>query len=266
MATPQDMLSVDDVAFALGARVEPMIAAELAIARNLKRFYGIEVNLARLSKPEAEASAPSAPPPREPPVLAPPPVRTTPAFPVPAVPQPPPYLPPPISATVTLEDAVHRLSVAEQRDQIADILIDFMLPRFPCGILFLVRGNEAQAWRGYAPAVDPSSIETIVFPLSVPSMFRAARERAATFRGPPPPEGVHLHGQLWKYLRCAPPVDSLVIPLRIGGRVIVLVYAHGADGGRLGESAVEELQAMCNAAGSSFVRLIQRAKDEPTPT
>jgi hypothetical protein len=267
MATPHDMLSVDDVAFALGARVEPMIAAELAIARNLKRFYGIDVNLAKLTRPEGEASAPPVPmpAPREPSVPITAPTRPTPAFPVPAALQPPPFLPPPISATVTLEDAVHRLSVAEHRDQIADILIDFMLPRFPCGMLFLVRDHEAQAWRGYAPAVDPSSVETIVFPLSVPSMFRAARERAATFRGPPPPEGAHLHGQLWKYLRCAPPVDSLVIPVRIGGRVIVLVYAHGADG-RLGEIAVEELQAMCNAAGSSFVRLIQRAKDEPTPT
>jgi hypothetical protein len=265
MATPQDMLVVDDVAFALGARVEPMISAELAIARNLKRFYGIDVNLARLTRPDPEASAPPKPSSREIRALSPAPSRRTPAIPPPAVPEPLPYLAPPISAAVTLEDAVHRLSVAEHRDQIADILIDFMLPRFPCGIIFLLRGNEAQAWRGYAPAVDARSIETIVFPLTIPSMFRAARDRATVFRGPPPAEGAHLHGQIWKYLRCQAPVESLVIPVLIAERVIVIVYAHGADGSRLGESAVQELQAMCNAAGNSFVRLIQRVKDGHKP-
>ena len=261
MATPQDMLVVDDVAFALGARVEPMIAAELAIARNLKRFYGIDVNLTRMARPEPRAASSS----REIRVPRPEPSRPTPAIPPSAVPAPMPYLPPPITATVSLEDAVHRLSVAEHRDQIADILIDFMLPRFACGIVFLLRGKEAQAWRGYAPATDAQSIETIVFPISVPSMFRMAQERGATFRGSPPPEGAHLHAQLWKYLRCQAPTESLVVPVRIAERVIVLVYAHAADGGSLSEGAVEELQAMCNAAGSSFVRLIQRAKDGQKP-
>jgi len=264
MANPQDMMVVDDVAFALGGRVEPMISAELAIARNLKRFYGIDVNLNRLTRPEMQAieSRSSSPSPGQLGGMLPEPPRPPPHLPMPS---PPPYLAPPISAAVTLEDAVHRLSVAEHRDQIADIIIDFMLPRFACGIIFLLRGSEAQAWRGYAPAVDAQSIETIVFPMTIPSMFRATRDRAATFRGPPPTEGAHLHAQIWKYLRCQPPLEAAVIPVLIGDRVIVLVYAHGSEGSRLAETAVQELQAMCNAAGSSFVRLIQRAKEGQTP-
>jgi len=45
MATPLDMLTVDDLSFALGARVEPLVAGEIAIAHNIKRLYGAEVNL-----------------------------------------------------------------------------------------------------------------------------------------------------------------------------------------------------------------------------
>jgi hypothetical protein len=264
MANPQDMLVVDDVAFVLGARVEPMVAAELAIARNLKRFYGIDVNLNRLTRPDGQVAESRSPGPTAAQMgafLTEPPRRLA----TPALPEPLPYLAPPISAAVTLEDAVHRLSVAEHRDQIADIIIDFMLPRFACGILFLLRGDEAQAWRGYAPAIDAQSIETIVFPLTIPSMFRSTRDRAVTFRGSPPAEGAHLHAQIWKYLRCQPPLESLIIPVLIGERVIVLVYAHGSDGSRMAEHAVQELQAMCNAAGSSFVRLIQRAKEGEKP-
>jgi hypothetical protein len=264
MATPQDMLIVDDVSFALGARVEPMISAELAIAHNLKRFHGIDVSLHRPARPEPPPSVARSASSREIRALASEPPRPLPSMSAPEPPAPP-SLAPPIDAAVGLEDAVHRLSVAEHRDQIADILIDFMLPRFGCGLLFLLKGADAQAWRGYAPGVDARAIETIVFPMSLPSMFRAARDRAATLRGPPPPEGVHLHNQIWKYLQCAPPAESLVIPVAIADRIILLVYAHASDAGRLPEGYVQELQAMCTAAGSSFVRLIQQAKDGHKP-
>jgi len=265
MATPHDMMIVDDVAFALGARIEPMVSAELAIARNLKRFYGIDVNLARPTRADHPAAPPGRTSTRELPIVSPEPSRPFPSFPSPAEPAPMPSLAPPASEMVTLEDAVHRLSVAEHRDQIVDILIDFMLPRFACGIVFRVRDEMAQAWHGYAPGIDARSVETITFPLSLPSMFRTAKDRAAPFRGTPPPEGAHLHNQIWKYLRCPPPTDVLVSPILIVDRVIILVYAHAPEGGPLSVNAVQELQAMCNAAGSSFVRLIQQAKDGQGP-
>jgi hypothetical protein len=96
-------------------------------------------------------------------------------------------------------------------------------------------------------------------------MFRTARDRAATFRGPPPPEGAHLQNQIWKYLHCTAPSEAVVIPVAIAERIILLVYAHAGDGGRLPESGVQELQAMCTAAGSSFLRLIQQAKEGKKP-
>jgi hypothetical protein len=45
MAAPLDVLTVDDLSFALGARVEPLVASEIVIAHNIKRLYGVEVNL-----------------------------------------------------------------------------------------------------------------------------------------------------------------------------------------------------------------------------
>jgi hypothetical protein len=266
MATPQDMLVVDDVSFALGARVEPMISAELAIARNLKRLHGIEVNLTRPAIPEPLPSVVRSSGSREIQALAAAASRPIVPLPEPTAAEPVPMLAPPLHAAVGLEDAVHRLSVCENREQIADILVDFMLPRFACGLIFLLRGTDAHVWRGFAPGIDARAIETIAFPTSIPSMFRTARDRAVTFRGAPPAEGMHLHTQIWKFLQCHVPAEVLVIPIAIAERVVTLVYAHGSEGSRLPDAYVQELQAMCSASGSSFVRLIQQAKEGHKPT
>jgi hypothetical protein len=276
MATPQDVQVVDDVSFALGARIEPMVAAELAVVRNLKRFYNLDVKVNRPATPEArprsstrsygssEIPALSSPPPPLAPPTAPAKRPTHPMLEIPI--EVPRILPPPPGAAVSLEDVVHRLSVAENRDQVADIVIDFMLPRFGCGLIFVMRGANAHVWRGFAPGVDARAIETIAFPMSMPSMFKAAKDRMATFRGPPPSEGVYLHTQIWKYLHAEPPADVVVVPIGIGERVICLVYAHATDSSRLPSDFVEELQAVCSAAANAFVRLIQRAKDGQGPT
>jgi hypothetical protein len=284
MATPQDVQVLDDVSFALGARVEPMVASELSIARNLKRFYNLDVKLARPARPEpSPRSVTKSYSSNELPVLSSPHGPASAAVSEPMTRQktrpmmapadePIPIsessiaLPPPPDAAVSLEDVVHRLSVAENRDQVADIVVDFMLPRFGCGLIFLLRGNTAHVWRGFAPGVEARAIETIAFPLAMPSVFRLSKERMATFRGPPPAEGIHLHTQIWKYLHSEPPADVVVIPITIGQRVISLVYAHATDASRLPNDYVEELQAVCSAVASAFVRLIQRAKEGQPPT
>ena len=167
----------------------------------------------------------------------------------------------PASTAVSLEDAIHRLSVCEHREQIADILLDFMLPSFGCALILLVRGPRTHVWRGYAPSVDARAVETIAFPTSMPSMFRTAKDRAVSFRGTPPEEGAHLHQQIWKYMRCPPPADVLVIPVAIGQRVVTIIYAHGSGGQRMPDAAVQELRALSAAVGSTFIRLIQRARE-----
>ena len=259
MATPQDVMLIDDVSFALGARIEPMIASELAIARNLKRFHNIEIKLTRPAKSEPGLAGSGSSLSREIPSLAgaaPLASREV----LPGLADSGTRLGPVSGAAVDLEDAIHRLSVAEHREQIADIVIDFMLPRFDCGLIFLLRGTSAHVWRGFAPGVDARAIETIAFPISMPSMFRTAKERAMTFRGSPPSDGAHLHGQIWKYLHCEAPAEVVIIPIAIRERIINLVYAH-ASNGSLPDASVHELQALCTAVGSSFIRLIQRAKE-----
>jgi hypothetical protein len=277
MATPQDAQVLDDLSFALGARVEPMVASELAIARNLKRFFNLDVKLTRPTRPAQsprgatksystlEVPGLASQEPSQAPASAESPHHTTRPM-IATSGELRQVLPPPPGAAVSMEDVIHRLSVAESREQVADIVIDFMLPHFGCGLIFLLRGTTAYVWRGFAPGLDARAIETIAFPMSMPSMFRMAKDRAATFRGAPPSEGVYLHTQIWKYLHSEPPADVVVIPVTIKERVISLVYAHATNASRLPDDHVRELQAVCAAVASAFVRLIQRAKDGQPPT
>jgi hypothetical protein len=290
MAAPLDMLTADDLSFALGARVEPLVAGEIVIARNIKRLYGVEVNIktrmsAQTPTPRLvqgvphptptptpmSASARTAPPPR---ILAPAPSERTTGMkraraptpsPVPARDLVSPRTPaqthlPASGPAMSLEDAIHRLTLARHREQLADVVVDFMRGYFGCGMFFLVRDGQARVWRGFAPGIQEAAIETIAFPVSMPSCFQLAHDRRTPFRGPAPAEGSKLQRQIWKYLHCEEPSDIAVVPVQVKNRVLNLVYAHPADGGPLPDGPFTDLQALCAAVSSTYVRMIQKLK------
>ncbi len=282
MTNPMDMTAVDDLAFALGAQVEPMVAAELVIARNIKRLYGLDLDLKpRLSAPHSAPNA-STPHVLRPAVEGPPheqvklplarpaahptpePARTQPvsqAHQNPSPPRPKARL----AAAIDLDEALHRLTLATSRDGVVGIIRDFMAGTFGCGMVFGVREGQARVWRGFAPDVRDEAVETIAFPLSMPSCFRTAHESRSTFRGAPPSDGQKLQRQIWKYLQCPEPDEVLVVPILVKTRVLNLVYAHADDCGPLPDVPVADLQALCAAASSVYLRLIQRLKQEARP-
>jgi hypothetical protein len=290
LAAPLDVLTVDDLSFALGARVEPLVASEIVIAHNIRRLYGVEVNLKARKSLGMSAQTPSA-------VLVKRPVTPKPSTPTPAArsastrnsasertagmrhamspgPNSPPAseLVPPTAPSqprvrqsnpgpgLSLEDAIHRLTLAHHREELADVVMDFMRGYFACGIIFLVRDGQARAWRGFAPGVREAAIETIAFPLAIPSCFQLAHDRHTSLRGPAPAEGSRLQRQIWKYLQCEEPSEIVVVPVQVRSRALNLVYAHAADGGPLPDGPVTDLQALCAALSNAYVRMIQKLK------
>jgi len=292
MAAPLDMLTVDDLSFALGARVEPLVAGEIVIARNIRRLYGVEVNIktrmsAQTPTPGLVQGAPHPTPTPAPMsasartasaarILAPAPSERTTGMkramaptpsPAPARDVVSPRTPaqthlPASGPAMSLEDAIHRLTLARHREQLADVVVDFMRGYFGCGMFFLVRDGQARVWRGFAPGIQEAAIETIAFPVSLPSCFQLAHDRRASFRGPAPAEGNKLQRQIWKYLHCEEPSEIAVLPVQVKNRVLNLVYAHAADGGPLPDGPLTDLQALCAAVSSTYVRMIQKLKAE----
>ena len=248
MTDPHDMHTVDDVAFALGAQIDPMIAAEYSLAQNLQRFYRLTLDLASTTTPaptriQVPLEKPLSPSPSPEPIVAAPPADS--------LASPPP---------VALEDALHRLSVTGHRDQVMDILLDYMLPHFGCGLVLRAKADQLGVWRGYCEGMDNQAIESIHFPLAASPAFLTPYTQHHPFIGPPPSEAAPFHSELAQRFGGAPPSEIIVVPILVGSRVASVVYGHGRNGGPLSPRAVHDLQAMASGVGNALLRLIQDAR------
>jgi len=117
-------------------------------------------------------------------------------------------------------------------NQLADVVVDFMRGYFGCGMFFLVRDGQARVWRGFASGIQEAAIETIAFPVSMPSCFQLATIVAPRFRARPRPRAASCSARSGSTCTARNPPRS-----RWSGpgekRVLNLVYAHAADGGPL---------------------------------
>jgi Type II secretion system (T2SS), protein E, N-terminal domain len=297
LAEPRDKAALAAVREATGAEVVPHVAPELRILFYLERHYGVQrkVRFVRVAPAEGVSRPPPGegerrrfvgaqgtgtdlvvPPGIAPPKIEPrrgtyPPVITTEksapivvappsAAPVAAtIPDSGPILPVSTSdRPIGLADTLARLEEARTRDSIADALLRFARGRLEACVLFLLRERLALGWRGFAPGVPSSELESFSLQLAAASCLAAAHETRAPWRGKP---GGALDANLFARLRlAAPPLEVLTAPISIGARVVNLLYAHGADGRHLDDGVVDGLLSVAEAAGEAYARLIQQTK------
>jgi hypothetical protein len=214
----------------------------------------------------------SEPPPTRNSALAPPLAAAAAAFPEAAAPAgPPPRSASPHADPVphvdpmpgadsleTPESVLAAFAGATTRDEIGELLARYAAAAFGVGVVLVVKDGMGLGWRGLAPGVASELLESIVVPLSTPSMFRIAFDGSAPFRGPPPHEGSALHQRVWRLLHVEPPRDVIVAPVILSSRVVNLVYAQAAQGGYLSGTADAELMRACAAAAGAYRSLIQK--------
>jgi len=309
MANPANPRALDRLAFVLGATVEPLVASDIALARQFELLYHVKRKHADpAGRPARAAAAPTAPIPgkrqasesveirpalrsyvkrTKPPKLAP--LKPGLAVPEPCAPvkimedalcfTPTPLsslprakvkTPPPPTHVIARHSltpivmpindagaqfAVEQLRLARDRQDLSDNLFTLMRAYFAVGALFEVQGAMAQGLFGFANGRVRPDVERLRFSLSLPSCFRIARSRRATFRGPPPPDGGAVQTPLWSALAAPAPIDVLVSPIIVDGAVALLLYAQGEPGGRINDVAANKMRQVCEALGASLVRL-----------
>lgn len=265
---------LEDLAFAAGTRLDVSVMPETLVTSSLVKYYGFE-EPPRPPRPEIEGvdlepvppSSPSSLPPRPPPPVvtlsAPPPPMEEPA-PAPVI-EGVPDLPsepevPTLTPILTADEAIAALHTASSRDAIGDTLSAWLQSAWGFGLVLIVKDDLGMAlgWRGYAPEIEPSEIETIAMPLGPASMLTSAYEGRVSFRGPPPEKGAPIHRKLWNVLKCAEPKEVLVIPIVLGDRVVNILYSHVNDRIALGESALEDAARVAAAASTAYARIIRQ--------
>lgn len=162
--------------------------------------------------------------------------------------------PPP--ATATLTEALAALEEARDRDAVDDAVLAFMHGAFDGGMILLARDGLALGSRGFGGLFDDVSVQSVVIPLSVPSVFARAHDQRTTFKGAAPVEGAAIHERFFRLfdLATAPPMVA-VAPVCIRDRVVCLYYAHGANVAHVGG-----LEQLASAVSRTFVRLIRAGK------
>lgn len=151
--------------------------------------------------------------------------------------------------------AIDQIRFATDQQDLSDNLFTAMRACFGVGAIFSVAGRLARGRFGFSDEQVQPEIENLSFSLSLPSCFRIARSRRATYRGLPPPDGRAVHQPLWAALHCQPPNGVLVSPVIVEGKVTLLLYAHGEGDGRIDSLAASRMEQIRAALSSSLLRL-----------
>jgi hypothetical protein len=164
--------------------------------------------------------------------------------------------------TEALPGAVHvaaleaELEAARDRDTVGRIALRIARFHASAVALFVVRGGMVSGFRGDGEGMN-ESLDGILIPAEVDTIFSRPATARATFRGPPPEGGIDarvLGALSRKGVR-----EALVHPIAIRDRVINLLYAdNGSE--PLAETSVAALAALCDCVARAYERLILERK------
>jgi hypothetical protein len=166
----------------------------------------------------------------------------------------PPTGPPAVPDTLDLDAAVLRMTLATTRSEIADALLAYARALFDVAILLIVRDELAFGWKGFGHGIERDRLETVLVPLEVSSMFKAAVDAGDVFAASPPASILHLH--VLKVLRSPMPARAVVAPVVIKERVVNLLYGHVEGERTVGPEVIEGLRVAAAATANGYVRLI----------
>jgi hypothetical protein len=287
--------SLDELSFACGRRISPHTASEPRIVEALERYYDEDCppRIARLVdrlnrvrylwSPERAAAAPAgavdpaaelfpispeflppplpeaAPPPR--PAgraarakAAPPPSAAAAAKPASAAVAAP-------TAPLSAAEAGARIAAAGDRDEIGALVVSFLLQDFRRVGLFGVLRDHVVGWMGAGPGCEPELLAAFTLPLDQPSIFLNLDRGSAFHVGPLAAMPAHR-----KLARCwggEPAEECLLMPIRIGERLVAVIYADRAPG-PLGGVDLEETQLLAGRAAAALERCIVLKKQRQT--
>lgn len=252
MADPADLTAIDEIAFRTGYVIRPLVAPEVRLIQALGKYYGMEVDfryqqiIDRIEERQREG-LPSGPP------------QSFVALAEEELEE---------AEIVEEEDWAERigrfapddvsllLSRAASREEIADILIDYLGREFARGALFMIRDDTAFGWRGVKRQQELPEIGKLAIPLTGPSALKTVVDGAGFYLGPL--SATPLNERLIEGLGREKPETALLMPLLIGGRVVTALYADGGEK-ELSER-VTELQKLLTKAALAFEILICRDK------
>jgi hypothetical protein len=233
VADPRNLSNLDDLAFATGKTVEPVLAPEARVWELMHRFYGIEKHLRGLEVEDELENAATA--------------RGGQVG-IASIPGERPGVGPRLLSQREALDLI---------DQIGDpVVLSALLVRGAGGrvgraVFLKCQGPRAVAWLG-AGRLMQNDVRGVDFPLERDGAFGAAAELRAPVLGPLRP--ARSTAPFFEALGGAPPMNAFVGPVILRGRAVALLYADAGPGATLRDEAAD-LIALTAALNRRFAAL-----------
>lgn len=155
-----------------------------------------------------------------------------------------------------IDDISKRFAFVEDREQIAEALLDSLSRQFGRAALFIVRGDVASGWRAFRKGAEINGFDMVHISFARPSVLRTVTEGKSYYLGPLADNP--LNQRIVVGLGGGRPPAALVMPLVVLGRVIDVLYLEGGEGD-LGDR-LPEIQRLLSKAALAFEILICRDK------
>ncbi|OGU12760.1 MAG: general secretion pathway protein [Geobacteraceae bacterium GWC2_58_44] len=156
----------------------------------------------------------------------------------------------------SVEGILHGLTQAHDRHGIAQLIVDYAARQFDRSALFLLKGGKATGWVAQCGKKTVPKFDLLEIPLADPSVLKVVAESKTYYLGPLPVS--HYNGRMIAALGGGNPVNNLLIPLMMMGRVVAILYV---EGGTLQlDQRLPELQKLLGKASMAFEILILKNK------
>ncbi len=141
------------------------------------------------------------------------------------------------------EEIIEELRASGSAAEIADALYRGFQGRFGAFLMLVAKDNGLRAFKGFSENAADDVLDGISFGLERPSMFKTVFETGRLFLGAAAGD-IKVETRLWKLLGAEPPSEILIVPVKLGRRVVNLLYLHPIEGRHFSENAgllVEQL-------------------------
>lgn len=145
---------------------------------------------------------------------------------------------------------------AEDREDIADLIVNYAAQQFDRSALFLLKNGRANGWKALYEKRPVEKFTKVEIDLNQPSLLKVVSDSKTFYQGPMPMTPAN--GMLLSTLGGGSPMSNLLVPLVMAGRVVAILYAEGASA-RLDEQAAD-LQRLMGKAALAFEILILKNK------
>jgi hypothetical protein len=162
----------------------------------------------------------------------------------------------PVEGPVHVAALEAELEAARDRDTVGRLALRIARLHASAVALFVVRGGMVSGFRGDGAGMN-ESLDGILIPAEVDTIFSRPATARTPFRGQPPEGGID--GRVLGALSRKGVREALVHPITIRDRVINLLYAdNGSE--PLAETSVAALAALCDCVARAYERLILERK------